>query len=149
MRKVALILSLILTLTFSQLEGGAKCYRMLDLDLSTASSDTVEVTAWNGSGEVAFFLNITGHAHGGSAGKITFYAEVQDSLWALRQVASGTVGNGYTVADGYKCGSVVVYGGLANPLVDNKVYCDKLHVAYVDNDDSAGHVTLDVCIKKD
>ncbi len=151
MRKTALVIVAILALAFSQIEGGAKCYRMLDLNLSSASSDTVEVTSWNGSGEIAFFLNITGYTKkaSGSAGTIIFYVEIQDSLWALRLTTESITSNSYTVASGYKRGTVALYSGLTNVITGNKVYGEKFWIAYVANADSLGHITMDVCIKKD
>jgi len=125
---------------------------VFDIDISASDGDTTEVTFWNGSGEVAFFLNITGYTKKGSgtAGKIKFYAEIADSMWLLRQVTDATTAAGYTVADGYKTGAVVMYGGVGGSIiVASKVYCDRLYVCYDDDADSLGHITLDVCVRRD
>lgn len=144
-----LIVISIAFITDESIAGRANCYRMLDIDASTASSDTLEL-AFNGSGEVALLAHITGYTHSGTAAQIYFYTEVQDSLYPLQLNVENTAVVGYiSIADGYKRGAASFYAGIGYPVAMMKVFGEKLHIAYIKNDSTAGHITLDVCIRKE
>ena len=157
MRNLKIILAvLVLAIGITEAIAGARCYRVFDYDLSdTTLTDTmaVEITAWNGSGEVAFFMNVTGYVKklgsGATAGQVKCYSEIQDSVWALRLNYEGSAADVITLADGYKRCAASVYSGMYNIITGQKVYGDKLWFYYIANDDSLGHLTVDVCVEKD
>jgi len=152
-----IIAILVLAIGITEAIAGARCYRVFDCDLSdTTLTDTmaVEITAWNGSGEVAFFMNVTGYVKklgvGATAGQVKCYSEIQDSMWVLRLNYESSAADVIAIADGYKRCAAGMYGGIAaNTIVGNKAYGNKLHFYYIANDDSLGHLTLDVCVEKD
>jgi len=156
-RNLKIILAvLVLAIGITEAIAGARCYRVFDYDLSdTTLTDTmaVEITAWNGSGEVAFFMNVTGYVKklgsGATAGQVKCYSEIQDSVWALRLNYEGSAADVITLADGYKRCAASVYSGMYNIITGQKVYGDKLWFYYIANDDSLGHLTVDVCVEKD
>jgi len=158
MRSFKIIIAiLVLAFTITEAMAGAQCYRVFDYDLSdTTLTDTmtVEITAWNGSGEVAFFMNVTGYTKklgvGATAGQVKCYSKIQDNMWLLRLNYESSAADAIAIANGYKRCAAGMYGGIAaNTIVGNKVYGDKLYFYYIANDDSLGHLTLDVCIEKD
>jgi len=157
MRNYKIIIAiLVLAFAITEAIAGARCYRVFDYDLAdTTLTDTmaVEITAWNGSGEVAFFMNVTGYVKklgvGATAGQVKCYSEIQDSVWALRLSYEGSLADYIGMADGYKRCTAGIYQGIsANSITGNKVYGNKLHFYYIANDDSLGHLTLDACVER-
>ena len=157
MRNYKIIIAiLVLAIGITEAIAGARCYRVFDCDLSdTTLTDTmaVEITAWNGSGEVAFFMNVTGYVKklgvGATAGQVKCYSEIQDSMWVLRLNYESSAADVIAIADGYKRCAASMYSGMYNIITGQKVYGNKLHFYYIANDDSLGHLTLDACIEKD
>jgi len=141
----------VLAIGIAQAIAGARCYRVFDLDLSavTAGTTQVEITAWNGSGDVAFFMNVTGHGDSGTAGQVKCYSEIQDSLWDLRLTYESSAGVYVELADGLKRCTAGMYTGIYNPIAGNKAYGNKLWFWYIQNHDTSGHLTLDACVQKD
>jgi len=127
--------------------GRAYCFRTLDIDLSTAGSDTTEVSEFRGSGEIVILLHVTGYNYTTTAGQLYFYTEVQDSLYPLYIFSEATSSNYLTLSDGYQRGNLALYKNMEYSAL--KVFGEKLHVAYIANGSDSGHVTLDICIRND